>query len=119
MVYLASQGICTTGTNGFVGTPPPSPTNLVCLTAYGGYPQDIASDIELPNVQAYVRNTSYNTGQTKAYSIKSTLQNLAEQTINGKKYLAVFSKQSAPNYLGKDEGGNHIFTINFDIFKVE
>ena len=115
--YLEDQGIGTVGTDIFRGGNPPKVVNVTILTAYAGRPQDKSCAVEYPHLQVMVRNSVYSTGYDLSMTIKDELQRLGETTIEVVRYLAIYSLQSAPSYLGKDEGGNHIFTINYEIFK--
>lgn len=119
--YLDSQSaLVTLGTNFFYSILPEAPDNCVALIETGG-PAPLFTlgavntpVIERPQIQFLVRNTSYETGSQTANALYLILTQIANQSINGTRYLRVVAI-SNPNLLERDMNKRCVFTCNFDV----
>jgi len=99
-IYLEAQAIGTVGTDIFYGFLPDDPSNAIAVYDTSGRPSEL-HDIEQPNFQITVRNTSYVNASSTIDSIQAVLQNLTNTTINGTFYLNIQNLQ-APFSAGWD-----------------
>jgi hypothetical protein len=116
---LQILGVGTKGTDLFMGTMPDTPDNLVALYEYPGEGRSLAWNSitrESPNLQALVRNKSYDAGRTKIEQIVNALHGLANVTLGTTKYLLINSIQS-PGLLQRDSSNRAIFVVNFSVNK--
>lgn len=91
--YLQTQAIGTVGTNIFYGYLPDAPDNAIAIYDTAGRPSQI-HEIDRPNFQVVVRNTSYSSAATTIQSIQALLQNITNTTINGQFYVDISNLQS-------------------------
>lgn len=119
--YLDSQSaLVTLGTNFFYSLLPENPDNCAAIIEVGGVApvftqgSNNAPKIERPQVQLLVRNTSYATGASNAYTLYLILTQIANQSINGTTYLRV-SAMGNPSLLERDLNKHCLFTCNFDV----
>lgn len=122
--YLDTQiATLTLGTNLFYSLIPETVDNVVALYENTGAPPNFTMgsvnlpQMERPQLQALVRNTSYASGRTLAESIYRTLTAIANQTINGNQYLRV-EAIGMPSLLERDATKRVVFTINFDVVRL-
>lgn len=117
---LASAGLgLTEGTNLYISREPDSPAAVVTLFDTGGSePSSGTEKNEFPTIQVRVRGTvmNYETAYDLIDSIKSTLHNLASQTINSTKYIGVWASSDIIA-LGYDASDRPILTLNFRIHR--
>lgn len=113
--YLQTQAIGTVGTNIFVGYLPDTPTTAIAIYDTAGRPSQI-HEIDRPNFQVVVRDTSYLNAATKIQSIQALLQNLTNTTINGQFYADISNLQ-APFSIGRDEEKRVEFRQNYVTIK--
>lgn len=122
--YLDSQlGTLTLGTNLFYSLMPETVDNVVALYENAGAPPNFTMgsvnlpQMERPQLQALVRNTSYSSGRTVAEDVYRTLTAIANQTINGNQYLRV-EALGMPSLLERDVSKRVVFTLNFDVVRL-
>jgi hypothetical protein len=90
---IQGAGIATLGTNMWLGFMPDNPTTSIALYQKSGYvPMQLQSTvygIERPELHVVVRSDSYDNVMSKANDVMKALHNLADQVINGHRYLHV------------------------------
>ena len=123
MKYLAEKGIVsyseTGGANNiFMGRLPAEPSFAVAVNPSGGYNASIKHDYDLPTIQILVRGTvDPRTGYEKAMAIYDALHGFGSGAFVAGGYWVVKCEgiQSEPIYIGQDENGRHMYTLNFVI----
>ena len=123
MRYLADKGIVsyseTGGTNNiFMGRLPAEPSFAIAVNPSGGYNASIKHDYDLPTIQILVRGTvDPRTGYEKAMAIYDALHGFGSGAFVAGGYWVVKCEgiQSEPIYIGQDENGRHMYTLNFAI----
>ena len=121
MRYLADKGIVsyseTGGTNNiFMGRLPAEPSFAIAVNPSGGYNASIKHDYDLPTIQILVRGTvDPRTGYEKAMAIYDALHGFGSGAFVAGGYWVVKCEgiQSEPIYIGQDENGRHMYTLNF------
>lgn len=111
--YLASNGQGTLGSSIFLGSMPDTSSNAILLEDTGGLEPNRYITIKKNTVQVTIRNKSYRTGITKANAIYDLLHQSYDQTNIGGEDVMLIEALSEPNYLGKDESGRYLFSVNF------
>lgn len=83
----------------------------------GGSPPSEWSNVVHPGIQVVVRGVKNEDGAAEdlALSILQQLHNRNEFAIAGRRIVHCASEQSAPFYLGTDESGRPLFSINFEL----
>ncbi len=79
----------------------------------GGIPERTmgqSDEIRSPLVSVQVRNTSFNSGDTKVRDIQETLTAVV---ISG--YLDIATQQSEPLYIGQDNEGLHMWSMIYSL----
>ena len=122
--YLDAQtGSLTLGTNLFYGLMPETVDNVVALFENAGAPPNFTMgsvnlpQMERPQLQVLLRNTSYSNGRTLADSVYRILTAIANQTINTNSYLRV-EALGMPQVLERDVSKRVVFTMNFDVVRL-
>ncbi|NBO55360.1 MAG: hypothetical protein EBU84_12395 [Actinobacteria bacterium] len=122
--YLDTQlASLTLGTNLFYSLLPETVDNAVALYENAGAPPNFTMgstnlpQMERPQVQALVRNNSYSSGRTVCENVYRTLTAIANQTINGNRYLRV-EALGMPTLLERDVAKRVVFTMNFDVVRL-
>ena len=121
MQYLANKGIVsyseTGGANNvFMGRLPAEPSFAVAINPSGGYNASIKHAYDSPTLQILVRGTvDPRTGYEKALQIYDALHGFGgDRFIAGGNWVVKCEGiQSEPVYLGQDENGRHMYTLNF------
>lgn len=121
MQYLANKGIVsyseTGGANNvFMGRLPAEPSFAVAVNPSGGYGASIKHAYDSPTLQILVRGTvDPRTGYEKALQIYDALHGFGgDRFIAGGHWVVKCEGiQSEPVYLGQDENGRHMYTLNF------
>lgn len=121
MLYLANKGIvqysATGGDNNvFMGRLPAEPSSAIAINPSGGYGASIKHDYDLPTLQILVRGTvDPRVGYEKALQIYDALHGFgSDRFIEGGHWVVKCEGiQSEPVYLGQDENGRHMYTLNF------
>ena len=119
--HLAAQGLGTVATDIFAGPmkPPSSQiakASIFCIST-GGLPpvpylDASTSDFNVATVQVLVRGDvgAYSTAQTKAMNARDAIQ---RAVIAG--YVAVYVRESNPNFIGLDDTEHPMFTLNAEL----
>ena len=121
MQYLANKGIVsyseTGGANNvFMGRLPAEPSSAIAINPSGGYGASIKHDYDSPTLQILVRGTvDPRVGYNKALQIYDALHGFGGGSFVEGGYWIVKCEgiQSEPVYLGQDENGRHMYTLNF------
>ena len=122
--YLDAQtASLTAGTNLFYGLLPDTPN--VCVSLYenaGASPvstmgSDNLPKLERPQLQVFVRHTSYSTGRDLADTVYRILTQIANATINSNSYLRVEAISSFSD-LQRDDNRRVLFVSNFDVVRI-
>jgi hypothetical protein len=122
--WLDSQlGTLTLGTNFFYSLMPENVSNCAALYQNTGAPPSFTMGsnnlpiLERPQIQFLVRNSSYTTANSLSDSMYRVLTAIANQTINGRRYLRV-EAIGFPALLERDSNNRAIFSCNFDVIRV-
>ncbi|MFD2330666.1 minor capsid protein [Cohnella sp. GCM10020058] len=93
----------------------PDAAGIVRLT--GGVAPDQWSNKVQPAFQVLVRGAPKGDGgaESVAWSLLSKLHNLTEFKVAGWRVVHCTADQSTPFYLGQDENGRPIYSVNFDL----
>jgi len=121
MQYLANKGIVsyseTGGANNvFMGRLPAEPSFAVAINPSGGYNASIKHAYDSPTLQILVRGTlDPRVGYEKALEIYDALHGFGgDRFIAGGHWVVKCEGiQSEPVYIGQDENGRHMYTLNF------
>jgi hypothetical protein len=111
------------GTNLFIGMIPENVSNCVAIYENSGAPPNFVMGsnnlpiLERPQVQIIVRNESYATGRALAESVYRVLTAIANQTVNGNRYLRV-EAIGVPALLERDSNRRTVFSCNFDVVRI-
>ena len=122
--YLDTQlAALTAGTNLFYGLLPETPNVCVSLYENAGAPPNFTMgsnnlpQLERPQLQVFVRHTSYSTGRDLADSVYRVLTQISNATINSNSYLRVEAISSF-SVLQRDDSRRVLFVSNFDIIRI-
>ncbi len=114
----SAVGIGTFGTDLFVSKEPSEPD--ACTTIYDtpGQEPEAGYRYDRPGVQVRVRGTAggYQAAYAKIEDVKEALHGLGDETWNGTRYVGIWATGD-PNFLGYDDNGRPIFTINFRVHR--
>jgi hypothetical protein len=120
---IQGAGIATLGTNMFLGFMPDEPPTAISLYQRSGYVpyqlQSTSYGIERPELHVVVRADTYDNAMTKANNVMKALHNLADQVINGHRYLHVRCLGS-PTFLYADysnKNPNTFVVVDFVVVK--
>ena len=121
MQYLANQGIVDYSEIGganniFMGRLPAEPSFAVAINPSGGYNASIKHAYDSPTLQILVRGTlDPRVGYEKALEIYDALHGFGgDRFIAGGHWVVKCEGiQSEPVYIGQDENGRHMYTLNF------
>ena len=123
--YLdTSSASLTLGTNFFYSLMPESPDNCVAIYQEGGTSpistlgSNNAHVIERPQLQILVRNTSYESAESLAYTLFVTLTSIVNQSISGNTYLRVEALGS-PTLINRDNNKRSVLSCNFDVQRLK
>ena len=119
--HLQTAGLGTVATDIFAGPmkPPSAQISQSCIfcISTGGLPPSpyldaSTSDYNVATVQVLVRGDvgAYATAQTKANTARAAIQ---RATVAG--YVAVYVRESNPNFIGLDDTEHPMFTLNAEM----
>ena len=117
--FLEDAGICTVGTDFFVGELPAGVVNGGVITMYPGAIGDLVLNtiggwtIERPRLQVKFRNTTETTAISKANAAARALSAIANQSIEGVRYRAVTVLQT-PGILERDASNRPVYGFNIE-----
>ena len=88
--------------------------SVVKLT--GGFPPSQWTGKKQPSFQILVRGKPAGTAEVeyRAYAIHSALTNINNVTIGGDSVVIIRALNSVPIFIGNDENGRPIYSMNFD-----
>jgi hypothetical protein len=105
-------------TNLFINSEPSKPINCVTIYDTSGFPPYLGlageTGYEYPSVQVRIRNQDSQAGWVLAEGIKNSLHGRHGQVWNGTLYSSI-ACSSGPALLDKDDNGNFIFYVNFNL----
>jgi len=121
MLYLANKGIvqysATGGDNNVImGRLPAEPSSAIAINPSGGYNASIKHDYDSPTIQILIRGTiDPRVGYEKALEIYDALHGFGGDRfiVGGHWVVKCEGIQSEPVYIGQDENGRHMYTLNF------
>jgi hypothetical protein len=111
--WLSTAGVGTFGTDLFIGKEPSSPDNCVSVKDTGGFPPERHANYR-PTVQVLVRNNGYLDGYAKAAAVYTALHEKTNTSVSTTRYLHVLAMGEII-YVGQDEAGRCLFSLNFEI----
>ena len=121
--YIDAQTTLTLGTDLFLGLIPDTPSNCVSVFENGGVAPDFTMgtnnlpQLERPELQFIVRNSSYSAGRIIADTLYRTITQISNQTINSVRYLRL-QPISNPSVMDRDANRRVLFTCNFYVVRV-
>lgn len=117
----ADSGLALTfRTDLFIGEMPTTPDACVCVYDTGGAAQEPNHTYKHPSVQVRVRGDkgAYRTAHVQAQDIQDLLHQTTELTVGGARYLGIWA-QGDVLFVGPDDLGRPIFTVNFSAERTE
>lgn len=85
----------------------------IAILDTGGVSPDIyITVIKNPTFQILIRANDYETGKTRAETVRDRLHGVQNRTI-GSTYFYFIHAQSEPGHIGRNERGQDEFSINF------
>jgi hypothetical protein len=119
-VYAANySGKYALGTNLFLSLMPESPDNCMAVYENSGAPPLYtfgATRLVRPEMQIYVRNTSYEQGRSDCQEVFEIFVDLTETTVNDKVYHRV-EPNGSPGLISRDDNGRCLFSMNFAVVR--
>jgi len=80
---------------------------------HGSFAPDVWTDKRKPTLQIVLRAKSAPTAETKAWAVYNAFHKRTSFAIGTQKISSSFAEQSAPLYLGQDESGRFLYSVNF------
>jgi hypothetical protein len=80
---------------------------------HGSFAPDQWTDKRRPTLQIVLRSKSAPTAETKAWAVYNAFHKRTSFAIGTQKISSAFAEQSAPLYLGQDESGRFLYSVNF------
>jgi len=121
--YVDTNTSLTLGTDLFLSLMPDTPDNVVALYESTGGVVPVSTmgstnlpQIERPELQVIVRNTSYSTGRTLANTLWELLTAVSNTTIESTLYHRIEST-SSPFVFDRDDSRRVLFSCNFNVMK--
>jgi len=120
--YVDTNTSFTLGTDLFLSILPDSPDNCAVILENGGAPPistmgtTNTPQLERPEIQIIVRNTSYSTGRANAETLFRLLTAVSNATINGNLYHRI-EATSSPELYERDQSRRSLFSVNFNVIK--
>lgn len=90
-----------------------SPDTCAFTRINGGRPPNEWSSVSRPSVQVVIRAKAASTAETKANAFFNALHNRREFAVGSTRVIRSEAEQSAPFYLGPDESGRTLYSVNF------
>lgn len=114
---LRTASVCFPAVDLFIGILPDQPDRCVAIYEYAGAaPLEVMVDetatLERPSIQVLVRagRNDYPTARMLAGSVQATLSAIANETIDGERFLRVHTLSSV-NALGTDDNDRPMFSL--------
>lgn len=121
--YVDTNTSLTLGTDLFLSLMPDTPDNVVALYESTGGVVPVSTmgstnlpQIERPELQVIVRNTSYSTGRALANTLWELLTAVSNTTIESTLYHRIEST-SSPFVFDRDDSRRVLFSCNFNVMK--
>ncbi len=107
-------------TNLFGGKLPATPVNACALLRTGSRAPEFVMGRVLPwreyyLLQAFVRHQNYTIGEAWIHDAYRLLSELVNVTVNNGPRIVECKPQQAPGYLGENEDGHNLFSVNFEL----
>lgn len=100
----------------YEGDMPDQPDDLAAIYEYGGGSVELHWDGEYARVQVRTRSKSYVAARAAAEAAITILHGVANQDINGTRYLLIRALAPATS-LGRDKAGRVDIAVSFEIIK--
>jgi hypothetical protein len=110
-VRLAMPGITVVG-NEFIAA---NPDDCAYVRITGGPPPREWSSVAYPSFQVIIRSKAPATAETKGNTLIAALHLKTEFIIGSTRVVKCLADQSAPWYLGPDESGRALYSVNFTL----
>jgi hypothetical protein len=110
-VRLAMPGITVVG-NDFIAA---NPDDCAYVRITGGPPPREWSSVAYPAFQVIIRSKASATAETKGNTLIAALHLKTEFIIGSTRVVKCLADQSAPWYLGTDESGRALYSVNFTL----
>jgi hypothetical protein len=93
-----------------------APDHCAAVTVYPGKGIDEWTQKKEPSFQILVRGEKHGDAEaeSKAHEIFNALQNYRDAEIGGESAVIIRPKGSSPFYIGSDDNGRPIYSMNFD-----
>lgn len=92
-----------------------NPDDCAYTRINGGPRPNEWSSVSFPSVQIVIRAKSASTAEAKANAFFTALHNKREFTVGTTRVIRSEAEQSAPFYLGTDESGRTLYSVNFTL----
>ncbi|MNL58462.1 hypothetical protein D3C87_1821000 [compost metagenome] len=92
-----------------------NPDDCAYTRINGGGPPNEWSSVSRPSVQIVVRAKLASTAEATAIAIFAALHNRREFTVGTTRVIRCAAEQSAPFYLGPDDNGRTLYSVNFTL----
>lgn len=90
-----------------------APSNAGYVRLYSGRPASEWTPKKYPTVQVVIRADHPSVGEAKANDIYTHLHNRRQFDVGQTRIISATADQSAPLYLGSDENGRFLYSVNF------
>lgn len=91
-----------------------APDDCSAIKLTGGFPPSQWTGKRQPSFQIRVRGKNEAEVETRAYEIHGALLNLGNVKIGNASVVIIRSMNSVPLWIGTDESGRTIYSMNFD-----
>ena len=110
-VRIAMPGIIVVG-NDFIAA---NPDDCAYVRITGGPPPREWSSVAYPSFQVIIRAKLAANAEVKGNALIAALHGKAEFMLGSTRVVKCLSDQSAPWYLGPDESGRALYSVNFTL----
>lgn len=110
-VRLAMPGITVVGNDFIAG----NPDDCAYVRITGGGPPREWSSVAYPSFQVIIRSKAPATAEAKGNALIAALHGKAEFMIGSTRVVKCLADQSAPWYLGPDDNGRALYSVNFTL----
>jgi hypothetical protein len=110
-VRIAMPGIIVVG-NDFIAA---NPDDCAYVRITGGPPPREWSSVAYPSFQVIIRAKLAANAEVKGNALIAALHGKAEFMLGSTRVVKCLADQSAPWYLGPDEGGRALYSVNFTL----
>lgn len=110
-VRLAIPGYNVVGNDFIAG----NPDDCAYVRITGGPPPKEGSSVAYPSFQVVIRSKGPATAEAKGNALIAALHGKTEFKIGNTRVVKCLADQSAPWYLGPDESGRTLYSVNFTL----